>query len=109
MKQILFSIILLTSFNAFSFVEVDVLSTEVGVEDYSQRKALCLTIVRIPKNGSVLGVLETIEDCFIGRMAKKSQRIKLDLNKLQKITDYEMKDYLQSLDSHIEFYFSEAE
>lgn len=111
MKNILILIFCLISFNAISATEVDVISAEYGVEDYNNQKTLCLTVVRVPRNGALLGVLESIEDCFYARSAKKSlnHKIKLPLKKLQKITGQEMSEHLQKIDAQIEFYFSDGE
>ncbi len=104
---------LFTYTNAFSATttEVDVISAEFPVEDYDQRKTLCLTVVRIPGTGKLLGVVESIEDCFYARTARKSQdhKIRLPLKKLQKIEQREMREHLQRIDTQLEFYFSDGE
>lgn len=107
---LLFSFI---SFQAFSgtFTEVDVISAEFPLEDYDQRKTLCLTVVRVPETGKLLGVVESIEDCFYARKARKSQdhKIHLPMKKLQRIEHREMREHLQRLDTQLEFYFSDGE
>ena len=101
------------SFQAFSSsaTEVDVISAEFPVEDYDQRKTLCLTIVRVPKTGKLLGIVESIEDCFYARSARKSQdhKIRLPIKKLHKIEQSQMREHLQRIDTQLEFYFSDGE
>lgn len=111
MKNIIILLFCLISFNAFSATEVDVLSAEYPVEDFDQRKTLCLTKVRLPSDGSLLGIVESIEDCFYARMAKKSpdHKILLNVRKLHKINHPEMAEHLQKLDGQLEFYFSEGD
>ena len=110
MKNIIIILFCLISFNAFSATtEVDVISAEFGVEDYTHRKSLCLTVVRIPKSGSLLGIVESLEDCFYARTAKKNNTIHLAIKKLQKIDGPKMLKHLQSIDTQLEFYFSDGE
>ncbi len=110
MKNIIILIFFLISFNTFSSTtEVDVISAEFGVEDYNHRKSLCLTVVRVPKSGSLLGIVESLEDCFYARTAKKNNRIHLAVKKLQKIDEPEMREHLQRMDTQLEFYFSDGE
>ncbi|MFP5386690.1 MAG: hypothetical protein ACLGHN_11465 [Bacteriovoracia bacterium] len=111
MKNILILLFCLLSFNVFSATEVDVLSAEYPVEDFDQRKTLCLTVIRLPLDGKLLGVIESIEDCYYARAAKKSpdHKILLDLNKLHKIDHPEMAEHLQKLDGQLEFYFSDGD
>ena len=110
MKNIIILIFCLISFNTFAdTTEVDLISAEFGVEDYTHRKTLCLTVVRVPKSGSLLGIVESLQDCFIARNAKKNNRIHLAVKKLQKIDGPEMLEHLQRLDTQLEFYFSDGE
>lgn len=111
MKNIIILLFCLFSYSAFANVTVDVISAEYPVEDYLNRKTLCLTVVRVPQTGDLLGVVEDIGDCFYARAAKKSRnnKIKLPLNKLAKITDPEMKEHLQRMDTQLKFYFSDGE
>lgn len=111
MKNFLILLFCLLSFNAFSAIEVDVLSADYAVEDFDQRKTLCLTVVRLPFSGKLLGVVESIQDCFYARMAKKSHdhKIHLDIRKLHKIDHPEMAEHLQKLGGQLEFYFSDGE
>lgn len=110
MKNIIILLFCLISFNTFSATtEVDVISAEFGVEDYTQRKSLCLTVVRVPKSGSLLGIVESLEDCFYARTAKKNNTIHLAVEKLQIIDEPEMREHLQRLDTQLEFYFSDGE
>ena len=112
MKNILILIICLFCLNSFAkSVEVDVLSAEFGVEDHFQNKSLCLTVVRIPSNGALLGVVESIQDCFYARSAKKSHnhKILMDIKKLRAFTIPELHDHLQTLDTQLKFLFSEGE
>ena len=112
MKNILLLIVSLFCLNSFAkSVEVDVISSEVGIEDHFQNKTLCLTVIRVPSNGALLGVVEGIQDCFFARSAKKSpdHKIQLDISKLRAFTVPELRDYLQTRDTQLEFLFSEGE
>jgi hypothetical protein len=112
MKNILILIVCLFSLNSFAkTVEVDVISAEFGIEDHLQNKSLCLTVVRVPFDGSLLGVVEEIQDCFYARRAKKSpnQKIRIDIKKLRVFTMTELLDHLQTIDTQLKFLFSEGE
>lgn len=113
MKILIALIFSFVTFQAFSqtTTEVDVISAEFPVEDFDQRKTLCLTVVRVPKTGKLLGVVEDIQDCFYARMARKSHNHKLQIEtkKLQKINHPELREHLQRLDTQLEFYFSDGE
>lgn len=113
MKILIALLFSFVTFQAFSgtTTEVDVISAEYPVEDYDLRKTLCLTVVRVPKSGKLLGVVEDIQDCYYARMARKSQNHKLHLEakKLQKISHPQMREHLQRLDPQLEFYFSDGE
>jgi prolyl-tRNA editing enzyme YbaK/EbsC (Cys-tRNA(Pro) deacylase) len=112
MKNILILIVFFLSYQAFAkSVEVDVLSAEFGVEDHTRAKTLCLTVVRVPQTGALLGVVESIEDCFYARQAKRatSNRITMNLTKLQKLEMMYLGRHLQSMDTQLEFLFSDGE
>ena len=112
MKNILILLFCLLSFNSFAkSIEVDVLSAEFGVEDYHQNKSLCLTVVRIPSSGALVGIVESIQDCFIARAAKKSSnhKLRVDLDHLKRCESPQMRDHLQTLDTQLEFLFSDGE
>jgi len=112
MKNILILIACFLSFNAFSkSIEVDVISAEYNVADHFQKKSLCVTVVRVPATGELIGVVEGIEDCFYARTAKKSpnHKINIDINKLRAFSVAALHDHLQSLDAQLEFLFSEGE
>lgn len=107
MKTILFLLSLLYSVSSFS-AEVDVLSAEFGVEDESGKPQLCLTVVRLPKTGAVVGIVETLYDCFFTRQAKKNPRIDINLKTLTR-PDSGLLQHLQSRDASLEFLFSDGE
>lgn len=112
MKNLLILLVCLFSLNSFAkAVEVDVLSAEFGIADQEQRKTLCLTVVRVPETGELLGVVEGLHDCFYARSAKRSaaHKIHLDLNKLAPVTSPELHDHLQTIDTQLKFLFSEGE
>ncbi|MBA2405221.1 MAG: hypothetical protein H0V66_10655 [Bdellovibrionales bacterium] len=112
MKNILILIVCFFCLNSFAkAVEVDVISAEFGVADHQQNKTLCLTVVRVPQNGALLGVVEGIHDCFYARSAKKSpdHKIQLDIKKLSPVTLPELQDHLQTIDTQLKFLFSEGE
>lgn len=111
MKTILFlSLFSLVSLNLFA-ADVDILSSKIGVKDYGNKKSLCLTVVRVPETSSLIGIVESIEDCFYARQAKKSSNHKMELNLkyLKEISDRRMQNHLQTLDAQLKFYFSDGE
>ena len=107
MKTILLLIALLFSVSSFS-AEVDVINAEFGVEDQAGNPQLCLTIVRLPKTGAVVGIVESLYDCFYTRKAKKNPRIDINLKALSK-PDSDLLAHLQSRDASLEFLFSDGE
>jgi hypothetical protein len=107
MKTILLFLTLLFSYSSFA-AEVDVLSAEFGVEDEAARPELCLTVVRIPKSGAVIGIVETMYDCFYTRQAKKSPHLQINLRTLTKPAPT-LLSHLQSRDSSLEFLYSDGE
>lgn len=112
MKNLLILLACLFSLNSFSkTIEADVLSWEFGVEDHLQGKTLCLTVVRIPQTGALLGIVEDIGDCFYARSAKRSadHKIQLNLKDLKRFSLPELRDHLQTLDTQLEFLFSDGE
>ena len=110
MKNIILFITLVLSFNTFAKpVVVDVISAEFAVEDQNQKKSLCLTVVRVPNSGNLLGLVESIEDCFYTRKAKKAPQLKIDLKTFKKISMPELESHLQAMDTQLEFYFSDGE
>lgn len=112
MKNILILIAFFLSYQAFAkTTEVDVISAAFGVEDHTQAKTLCVTVVRVPQTGALLGVVESIEDCFYARTAKRAQsnRIEMDLSKLQPLTMPALHSHLQSMDTQLKFLFSDGE
>ena len=111
MKNILILILTFICFKSFAGTNVDVLSAEFGVEDESQRKTLCLTVVRIPKTAELVGIVEAIEDCFYARQAKKSpnHRLTINLKDLKPVTHAPLRTHLQTLDTQLKFYISYGE
>lgn len=112
MKNILILIVCLFAYNSFAkTTEVDVLSAEFGVEDESLKKSLCLTVIRLPANGELIGVVEHIQDCFYARLARRAQRhtISIELGKLKTFSDTSLERHLQNLDGQLRFLFSEGE
>lgn len=112
MKNLIILIVCLLSLDTFAkTIEVDVISSEFGVPDHLQKNTLCLTIVRVPADGSLVGLVEGIHDCFYARTAKKSadHKIQVELNDLRPISIPELHDHLQTLDTQLKFLFSEGE
>lgn len=112
MKNALILFFCLFTLNTFAAVtEVDIISAEYGIEDNLQTKSLCLTVIRVPSSGQLIGVVEDIYDCFFARSAKRSQtnRLKIDLRRLQKIDHKDLHDHLQRMDTQLKFYFSDGE
>ena len=92
-------------------IEVDVISTEVGIEDQHFNPTLCLTIIRVPSTGTLIGIIEDIRDCFYTRKAKKAatSKLSIDLTNLKKIKSHSLGPHLQKIDPQLEFLFSEGE
>ncbi len=112
MKNFLILIAFFLSYQAFAkSTEVDVISAEFGVEDHTRSKSLCVTVVRVPQTGALLGVVESIEDCFYARTAKRAQSnlIQMDLSKLQPLSMPALRSHLQSMDGQLKFLFSDGE
>ena len=110
MKNIIIFITLLLSLSTFAKpVGMDVISAEFAVEDQNQNKSLCLTVLRVQSSGELLGLVESIQDCFYTRKAKKVQQLKNDLKAFRKIGMPELESHLQALDSQLKFYFSDGE
>ena len=111
MKNIILLLLAFISFKSFAATNVDVISAEFGVEDSVQRKTLCLTVVRVPKTSEIMGIVETIEDCFYARAAKKStnNRLSVNLKDLRPVTASPLANHLQALDTQVKFYFSNWE
>ena len=110
MKNIIILITLILSFDTFAKpVIMDVISAEFAVEDQNHNKSLCLTVVRLPKSGDLLGLVESVEDCFYARKAKKTNSLKIDLNAFRKITTPAFEAHLKGLDPQLKFYLSEGE
>lgn len=105
MKNLIVVALSLFSLNLFAF-EAEVISAEFMVEN-----ELCLTIVRVPATGELLGVVEDIRDCFYARLAKKNPHLPLELHDkyLLPLTHKELLQYLQTMDAQLKFYFSEGE
>lgn len=109
MKNFIILAFCLFAYSTFASVEVDVLSAEFGVEDETARKTLCLTTVRVPANGKLMGIVEDIQDCYYARLGKKNHTLHLAVKKLKKIDDPDLRDHLQRMDAQLEFYFSDEE
>ena len=89
-------------------VEVDVINAEFGLEDEAGNPQLCLTVVRLPKTGAVVGIVESLYDCFYTRQAKKHPRIQVYFKRLSK-PDSGLLQHLQSRDASLEFLYSDGE
>lgn len=107
MKTFLLLTALFFSYSSFSS-EVDVVSAEFGVDDEAGKPELCMTVVRIPESGAVLGIVESLYDCFYTRQAKKHARIDVNLKSLTRI-EPSLLTHLQNQDSSLEFFFSDGE
>ncbi len=112
MKNLLIFIFCLFSFLSFAkAADVEVINAEYGVPDHLGNRSLCVTAVRLPGKGVLLGVVESIQDCFYARQARKSSNriIRLDLRRLRPVGIPALNAHLQSLDSHLKFLFSDGE
>ncbi len=87
-------------------LEVDVISYELGALDQEQQKTLCLTVVRVPQNGKLLGIVEDLYDCFYARAAKRAPRVRVLFHQLTKLQDKGLLLHLQSREPNLEFYLS---
>lgn len=96
---------------ANTIIEVDVINAEYLVEDEQSNKSLCLTVVRVPRNGNLLGIVESVSDCYYARLANSNPGLPLeiDLSELSPIEHSSLRRHLQKMDSQLKFYFSEGE
>ena len=112
MKNILILSLFFFSINSFAkSIVVDVISAEDGIEDQHLHPPLCLTVVRLPLEGHLIGIIENIEDCFYARSANSSRnhQIQIDLSKFYPFKPGPLREHLQTLDSQLEFLFSDGE
>jgi len=112
MKSLLIiSLFLLASPVFAQKLELEIVSAEFGVEDEAHNKTLCLTVLRVPESGELLGVVESIQDCFYARLAHRvpNNRLTLDLRFLSPLQYPELMAHLQKLDTQLKFYFSEGD
>jgi hypothetical protein len=112
MKNIILLLCSLISFEVLAAkVEVDVISAEIGVRDQFRNKSLCVTAVRVPQGGKLLGLVEGIYDCYYARAAKKSynHRIKVEMNDFKPIQMPELRYHLKTLDSQLTYVLSDGE
>jgi hypothetical protein len=112
MKNAIILIFCLFAYNTFAKpIEVDVISAKFNVEDQLQHPSLCLTVIRVPATGELLGVVEGLYDCFYARTAKRSpdHKIMIDLKTLKTFQDSELHNHLQMIDGQLQFLFSEGE
>lgn len=109
MKNFILLFVTLFALNSFG-AEVEVISAELGLEDYNQEKTLCLTVVKVPERASLLAVVEDIGDCFYALKAHRGESVlDVDLDKLQVIHHPELREHLQKRLTQLEFYFSDGE
>lgn len=92
-------------------LDVQVISVEIGLNDYENRPTLCLTIGRELKSGHLVGVIEDITDCFWARQANRAPEkiLKLPKNYLSPVEEGQMLNHLQAFDSQLEFFWSNAD
>ncbi len=92
-------------------VEMDVISAEFQVENELNEKTLCLTVVRVPSTGELVGIVEDIYDCFYARTAKRNPHQPLEVNPkyLSPIQEQGLLDHLQRNDAQLDYYFSDGE
>lgn len=110
MKALIITLLTLVSFQAQAVLtEVQIVSSHLGVEDQLQQKSLCLTIFRLPHDGSQFGLVESLYDCFYGRKAAKTKRLKIDLSLLSPLEDETLFWHLQKNLAPLEFYTSSGE
>ncbi len=107
MNFFLVSLLTIIAHSAFA-MEVEVISSEYQVENEVQERSLCLTMVRVPQNGELLGIVEDITDCFYARSANKSLRLEIDHRDLRPVHP-SLLEHLQRPELAIKFYFSSGE
>ena len=105
-----FLLALLSTFTAHAapVLRVDVINTEIGVNDYQDRPTLCVLTVRAVEDGRLLGIVEDIGDCYWTRQARRYPEVALELplHSLRPIETDEMRSHLQGFDSQLEFLWS---
>jgi hypothetical protein len=113
MKYLFLIVLCLFHVEAFAkaMIEVDVINAEYFIEDDENNKTLCLTVVRVPLNGDLIGIVESLTDCYYARLANSNPGLplKIDLSLLSPIEHSNLMRHLQKMDSQLRFYFSEGE
>lgn len=111
MRLIIAFFLITTSAHAASTLKVDVIHTEVGVLDYTDRPTLCVTTAREVSTGKLLGIVEDITDCFWTRQARRTHATTLELPRhaFTPVEAGEMLQHLQGFDSQLEFLWSNAD
>lgn len=112
MKFIFAALLVLLPFTGLAqILDMEIISAEFAVEDEEFKKTLCLTIVRFPQSGELLGLVEEIHDCFYARKARRSPHNKLTVNfqDFSPLEYQELKSHLQRIDTQLKFYFSKGE
>jgi len=91
--------------------QLEVIDSHIGLNDYSERPTLCLTIVRDTHSGELLGILEDITDCFYARKAARnpSRMLEISSNALSKNISSKMLVHLQAFDPALQFVWSNHE
>jgi hypothetical protein len=110
MKTLLLIFTLFLSQAAFSKT-LQVMDVEYGFSDYNGNPTLCLTTYRDLDADQNIALVEDLRDCFWGRKSKQNlgQVITIADKYFMPIESPSMIEHLQSFDSELEFYYSEAE
>lgn len=109
MKHLIALFATLLSLSSYA-ASVEVISAEYQVENERQEKTLCLTVVRVPESGEILGIVEDIYDCFYAREARRNPENLLDINpRYLREVHPNLLQHLQSQGEPLRFYFSDGE
>ena len=99
---------LLSVAQAADTMKLEVIDTQIGVNDYTDRPTLCITVARDLVDGKLLGIVEDITECFWTRKARRntSHTLEIPRKELKKLQDEDMQLHLQAFDSQLEFLWS---
>ncbi|MBY0515826.1 MAG: hypothetical protein K2P81_02880 [Bacteriovoracaceae bacterium] len=108
MKYFFFFLLTLSSAFASENMKLEVIDTQIGINDYADRPTLCLIVARDVETGKLVGLVEDIYDCFWTRKARHLSNNSLELPRrdFSAFKSEEMLQHLQGFDSQLEFLWS---
>jgi hypothetical protein len=108
MKFILVLLFSLSFAFASESMKLEVIDTQIGMNDYNENPTLCLIEARDVETGKLVGLVEDIFDCFWTRKARHltSNTLELPRHDFVAFKSEEMLQHLQGFDSQLEFLWS---